>query len=216
MSLAPPRTLHVETHLDWGLHAPLLRQSNQEGTKQGDWPKGRQRPGEMPAYKWFKLPQGASLSDFALHLSTCTVLFNKLLTLHFTFCLLSWIRSWLGRQGLWPSLLARGVQCLGLPGKLRPHWQGLLTTASAVWVQNHPHSSAGIILQRRAVLEQEELVCPGQARSTEAGPGTWARILHLSDLRPPGVLAVTIPPSPELVQDLRLPGLQITQSNSSS
>lgn len=60
-SLAPPRTLHFKTHLDWGLHAHL-RQTNQEGTKQGDWPKERQRPRKLSTDKGFKLPQGTTLS----------------------------------------------------------------------------------------------------------------------------------------------------------
>ena len=48
-----------------GVFAPkgkVLRQISQGGTKQDDWPEGRQRPGKLPPYKEFKLPKGATLS----------------------------------------------------------------------------------------------------------------------------------------------------------
>ena len=121
-----------------------------EGTEQDDWPEGRQRPGKQPTYKGFTLPKGTRLSlSWPMCLSACTFPLLKLSTLLFTFCLLAWIHSWLGRQGLGTLPLTAHpcgpvVRTPG-PGKLRPCSQLPLTAAccklplTATHVQNQNH-----------------------------------------------------------------------------
>ena len=73
MSLAPPRSLHLETRLGWGVpvHLRIPKQTKQGGngrwgggleTKQDDWPEGRQRPRKLPPHERLKLPQVRFLS----------------------------------------------------------------------------------------------------------------------------------------------------------
>ena len=66
MSLAPPRSLHFETHLDWEVYAhpreaPRLGQVWKK--KSDNWPGGRQRPRRADLYKW---PNGLLLCSSSL------------------------------------------------------------------------------------------------------------------------------------------------------
>ena len=72
---SPSRSLHFKIHLGWGVcvcvctQGRVLRQFSQEwGTKQDDWPEGKQRPRKLPPCKGFKLPKVMTLS-FPMHLS---------------------------------------------------------------------------------------------------------------------------------------------------
>ena len=84
----------------------VLRHINERETKQDDLPEGRHRPRKLPLFKGFKLPQNTTLFAHVPILST--FLFNKIFTLRLTFCRLTWIHSWLGRQGLETLALTAG------------------------------------------------------------------------------------------------------------
>ena len=84
----------------------VLRQINEVETKQDDLPEGRQRPRKLAPSKGFKLPQNPTLFAHVPFFSN--FLFNKIFPLRLTFCLLTWIHSWLGRQGLRTRALTAG------------------------------------------------------------------------------------------------------------
>ena len=114
MSLAPPRSLHFKIHLGKGTHAH---------SRGGSWDKltGKDKKGDglredtdgenSPFIQDLNFPK-AQLSLWACPCPFPQALFVSInfFTLFFTFCLLDWIRSWLGRKRL-GTLALIAVSC---------------------------------------------------------------------------------------------------------
>ena len=114
MSLAPPRSLHFKIHLGEGAHAHSRGGSWDKLTsrdKQGDDLREDTDGENSPFIKDLNFPK-AQLSLWACPCPFPHVLFFSInfFTLFFAFCLLDWIRSWLGRKRL-GTLALTAVSC---------------------------------------------------------------------------------------------------------